>query len=165
VSASDPTGLYSWDDFGGDAANVLVGIGDGASFGLTRRFREAADVEGDVKTCSALYRAAEIVGGLLPVARVGYAFRVLRIPGKFLSSTRMAAEGAYAERMTAAAYYRGFLAPLYATKGNFLDDAAKYGYGYDWGQVIEAAGRPNFVQTAQFLTVGALAQVRSAIDW
>ncbi len=162
ISATDPLGLYSWDEFGGDLTNVLVGIGDGASFGLTRRFREMAEIEGSVDQCSGLYKVADIAGGLLPLARLGYLKNVLAIPGRFPSSTRAAAEAAYDMRIAAADYYRGFLGRFYRQKGSFMDYAKKY--NFDWGQVIEAAGRPNWGETAKILSISTMAETRSAID-
>ncbi|MBP7573406.1 MAG: RHS repeat-associated core domain-containing protein [Rhodoferax sp.] len=159
---TDPYGLYSWGERGDDATNVVVGIGDGASFGLTRRIREMADISGNVDECSALYNAADIAGGLLPLARLGYLKDVLAIPGKFPMSTRAAAEAAYNARIAAANYYRGFLGRFYRQKGSFMEYAEKY--GFDWGQVIEASGRSNLKDSAKIISVTGMAETRSAID-
>lgn len=171
----DPNGLLGMDDVWGwvygatgkralpqGVVDAATGLGDGASFGLTRRIREMADISGNVDECSALYNAADIAGGLLPLARLGYLKEVLAIPGKFPMSTRAAAEAAYYARIAAANYYRGFLGRFYRQKGAFMEYAEKY--GFDWGQVIEAAGRSNLKDSSKIISVTGMAETRSAID-
>lgn len=48
----DPSGLFSWND----AAQLVIGWGDGASYGATYDIREALGINGGVDTCSPYYR-------------------------------------------------------------------------------------------------------------
>jgi uncharacterized protein RhaS with RHS repeats len=68
VNFVDPIGLYSWTEFGYDAANAAVGFGDGVSkvltFGLysTADARKSLGIEGGVNQCSSAYSGGKYVG-------------------------------------------------------------------------------------------------------
>jgi RHS repeat-associated protein len=81
LAYGDPYGLWAIGDPLPDwIADPLVGLGDGASFGLTARYRAWRDY-GTVDTCSPLYRAADFLGAnLLPIGRLGYFARVKSLP-------------------------------------------------------------------------------------
>ena len=68
LSYSDPYGLYSWGEFGSDAANAIVGFGDGVSTILTLGLYSTADVRkslgssGNINTCSVSYTGGKYAG-------------------------------------------------------------------------------------------------------
>lgn len=161
INRIDPLGLYSWSEFGDDVSSTLIGIGDGASFGLTRRFREVVGY-GSVNYCSVLYGAGNILGSNLLLARLGYAFQVARIPARFSIATEEAARAASAARNGLKDMYRGFTGRFYPSKNNF--DYYLRLYGPDWAAIIRAAGRPNLRDTAQALVGAGLGNDRAAID-
>jgi len=98
LSFTDPMGLYSWGDLGGDVSNAVVGFGD--AFLIPVLVRNALGIDGGVNQCSASYKVGEAVGtvwGLIPfglaegaaygATKVGHALnhnRYFRIgPGRF----------------------------------------------------------------------------------
>eukprot|EP00456_Euglypha_rotunda_P003938 TRINITY_DN1066_c1_g3_i3.p1 TRINITY_DN1066_c1_g3~~TRINITY_DN1066_c1_g3_i3.p1 ORF type:complete len:605 (+),score=109.70 TRINITY_DN1066_c1_g3_i3:161-1816(+) len=63
----DPYGLYSWDEFIDDSANVAAGMGDTLSFGITARIRQGLDI-GAVNKCSVAYKGGSLAGAALGLA-------------------------------------------------------------------------------------------------
>lgn len=76
VNCTDPTGLYSWEQFGdnvidfgeSDLGQGIIGFGDTLAFGLPRVWREFTDTNAGVRTCSAGYRVGEGVGFIWGIA-------------------------------------------------------------------------------------------------
>jgi RHS repeat-associated protein len=62
ISLIDPYGLYSWMEFGYDAADVAAGFGDTISFGLTDWVRDKMGTNNVVNKCSSMYDFGEWFG-------------------------------------------------------------------------------------------------------
>ncbi|MBT8141093.1 MAG: RHS domain-containing protein [Gammaproteobacteria bacterium] len=162
----DPYGLWS---FGKDPipewiANPLIGLGDGASFGLTRRLRQWGDFDVGYSKCSKLYLGGQLVGGSMPLSRLGYVSKIKQIPSRFKEATMQTAKAAYRQRLQYAAYFRGsFLNRFYRQKHSFGYYAKKN--NYDWQKVIDKAGYANPRETRRILALAPSAYARTAIDY
>jgi uncharacterized protein RhaS with RHS repeats len=73
VNFIDPYGLYSWSDFGYDLGQFAVGLGDGATFGLTKWIRGQEWYGGDSFTdeCSGSYFAGKTTGYIATAIALG----------------------------------------------------------------------------------------------
>ena len=58
----DPYGLYSLGDLGYDTSNVLIGMGDVISLGLTQKIRQANGNDDSVNKCSGAYKGGRVAG-------------------------------------------------------------------------------------------------------
>ncbi|VAW80717.1 hypothetical protein MNBD_GAMMA12-855 [hydrothermal vent metagenome] len=64
--------------------NIAAGIGDGISFGLTKKFRKWQGIDGGVRRCDNSYKISEIVGNfILPGAGVTKATQWFRVGKEF----------------------------------------------------------------------------------
>lgn len=141
LSQIDPYGLWAiGDPLSQDIVNVVTGFGDGASFGLSRRYREWRDIDGGVDVCSNLYLGGEFVGNTFPAwGRVAYIVRVGSVGRK--ATTIEAALAASAERNAVKAYFRGPIAKWFRDYKSPADALRQY--GDDAEAIGRAAGRSN----------------------
>ncbi|MBI4510548.1 MAG: hypothetical protein HY698_13020 [Deltaproteobacteria bacterium] len=88
VNFVDPIGLFGWDN----VSDFTAGFGDVVSFGLTKKLRQALDVDDVVDPCSGWYSAGEFGGQFTRDYLIGAT--VAGIGGKLLARARSAAGGA-----------------------------------------------------------------------
>jgi hypothetical protein len=142
----DPLGLYSWSEFGDDAANAAVGFGDGVSFGATKWYRDWRGIDGTFDKCAGLYRLGDLAGGLTaPIGRFMYIARVTKLANK-VPRTVADAVGLSSERNAIKREFRsvlrgffwdykdpGWAAQRFAQVGGqrFAASAGKSNFGFD----------------------------------
>ena len=143
ISGRDPEDLWAiGDPLPQWVVDGAAGLGDGASFGGSRLYREWRGIDGGVDMCSPIYQAAEFAGtNIGPLGRLGYIAR-----GKGLSRGVGSLEDALAKSAQ-----RNALKREYRGGGWFANRFSDYKtreqvlvkYGTNPAEIAAAAGRTN----------------------
>jgi hypothetical protein len=107
ANSRKPTNDFDWGDVGTGLSNILIGIGDGASLGITKKIREWNDISGDFDPNSMAYRGGDFAAGILgPLGRLAYIKSASKLASK-VPASEAAAIALSAERNALKRYFRG----------------------------------------------------------